>query len=127
MAKSKYKPEYCQKLIDHMSEGDSFESFAVRVDVSRGTLYEWLKVHPDFFNAKEKASERCEKWWVDLGKRHAQDSVAGYTFMMKARFGWKETSAVEHSGPGGAPIETKNLGNMTDEELQQKIDKLLRN
>lgn len=50
---SKYKPIFCQLLIDHMREGYSFESFAGRddVDVDRDTLYEWKNTHPEFSDA----------------------------------------------------------------------------
>jgi hypothetical protein len=52
---SRYKKEYCQKLIEHMSQGLSFETFAAVVDVDRDTIYEWVKVYKDFSDAKKKA------------------------------------------------------------------------
>lgn len=48
---SLYKPEYCEKLIQHMARPRSFESFAAVIDVNRDTLYEWVKVHEDFSDA----------------------------------------------------------------------------
>ena len=50
-APSKYNPSYCQELIDHMSTGYSFESFAGKIGVDRDTIYEWRKVHPAFSDA----------------------------------------------------------------------------
>lgn len=52
---TKYKEEFCDKLIEHMKQGYSFESFAAIVDVDRDTLYEWAKVHPIFSDAKKRA------------------------------------------------------------------------
>jgi regulator of sigma D len=52
---SKYEPEFCQKLIDHMSKGKSFESFGHVAKAGRRTLYDWVERHPEFKEAKEKA------------------------------------------------------------------------
>lgn len=50
---TKYKAEYCQQLIEHMKAGGSFESFASKCDVHWDSLYEWVKVHQDFSEAKK--------------------------------------------------------------------------
>jgi len=47
-----YKPEYCELLMKHMKDGYSFESFASIAECHWDTLYEWVKVHPDFSEAK---------------------------------------------------------------------------
>lgn len=54
---TKYKKDYCQLLIDHMSDGYSFESFAGRHDVrvAIDTLYNWANLFPDFSEAKRQA------------------------------------------------------------------------
>lgn len=57
---TKYKKEYCKQLIEHMSQGYSFKSFAARVPCNEDTVAEWAKVHQDFSDAKTvgKALER---------------------------------------------------------------------
>jgi len=57
----KYKPEYCQKLIDHMKSGLSFQTFGAQVNVVRATIYNWLEDYPEFKKAK------------DIGNALAQD------------------------------------------------------
>lgn len=49
----KYKPEYCDMLIEHMAEGFSFESFGGKVRCGRTTLYDWVANFPEFAEAKE--------------------------------------------------------------------------
>lgn len=49
-----YKPEYCEMLIKHMAEGDSFASFSAIVGTCMDTVHEWAKVHPEFSDAKKK-------------------------------------------------------------------------
>ena len=49
---SLYKPEYCQQVIDHMSKGLPFNSFAGVIGVCIDTLHEWVKTHEEFSFAK---------------------------------------------------------------------------
>lgn len=106
---SLYKPEYCQKLIDHMSQGYSFESFAAVVDVNRDTLYQWKKDHADFSDAVTKAFSKCLLKWEEIGmeglwgNKNAIFSQNVYTFNMKNRFKWTDKVEVE------AGEETKNM------------------
>jgi hypothetical protein len=66
-APTKYKPEYCQMLIDHMAKGLSFETFAAVVDVDRDTIYHWCELFPAFSDAKLMAKEKCQLFWETLG------------------------------------------------------------
>jgi hypothetical protein len=51
---TKYKPEYCQMVIEHMKAGNSFWSFAATIGVSIESLSEWCQVHPEFSEAKKQ-------------------------------------------------------------------------
>ncbi len=66
---TKYKPEYCQMLIDHMSEGYSFESFGGIIEVAEDTLYEWAKVHEDFSVSKKIGTQKSMVWWEQIGRK----------------------------------------------------------
>lgn len=72
---SKYKKEYDEKLIDHMAEGFSFESFAGLISVNQDTLYEWAKVHPSFSEAKKTAYEKSRLFWEHLSNKAAQGKI----------------------------------------------------
>lgn len=67
---SKYKKEYCEMLIEHMSKGLSFESFAAIPRVCDDTLREWEKVNPDFSAAKKIAFQLNRLFWEKLGIDH---------------------------------------------------------
>lgn len=115
-APSKYKPEYCQQLIEHMAEGLSFESFAGIIEVNRDSLYEWIKVHQEFSDAKKIAVDKSLHFWEKLGlnniinisesesqgegfgrssSRSLNSSV--WIFNMKNRFGWRDKQPDEDS------------------------------
>ena len=64
---SKYKPEYCQLLIDHMGRGLSFRSFAGTINVGRQTTYDWIQKHPEFKEAKDIGQAKCELFYTRLG------------------------------------------------------------
>lgn len=105
-APSKYRPEHCQALIEHMARGYSFESFAGTIDVDRDTLYQWAKVHPEFSDAKRKGAARSQIFWETLGMglagaqmkggKQVKGSAASWIFNMKNRFGWRDR--IEHMG-----------------------------
>ena len=45
---TKYKPEYCQQVIDFMSKGYSLTAFAGNILVAFSTIQEWEKAHEAF-------------------------------------------------------------------------------
>jgi hypothetical protein len=49
---SKYDSSYCERLIAHMAQGFSFDSFAAMIGTGRRVLYKWAKVHAEFAEAK---------------------------------------------------------------------------
>lgn len=51
MRPTKYDSKFCKMLIEHMSDGYSFESFAGIISVDRDTIYEWRKAHKEFSDA----------------------------------------------------------------------------
>ena len=120
---SKYKPEYCEALVEHMKTGLSFESFAGLVAVNQDTLHEWKKKHPEFSEAQKNGSALSLLWWEKLGKaamvgeavvtpdgrRVSFDNfnTTMWIFAMKNRHGWRDRHDHEHSGKDGKAIETK--------------------
>lgn len=63
---SKYKPEYCQQLIEHMAKGNSFWSFAADCDCSFETLSNWTHEHPEFLEAKKTGMAKLLKFDENL-------------------------------------------------------------
>lgn len=101
---TKYKPEYCEMLLTHMTQGKSFNSFAGLVDVSRETLYEWDRVHPEFSDTKKRAFEKSRLYWEEAGLKglwenpgDAKFNTTNYIFNMKNRFpdDWREKQEVQ--------------------------------
>lgn len=100
---SKYKKEYCDRLIAHVGGGLSFDSFAGEIGVSRDTIYEWCKKHEEFSDAKRVSEAKSLTFWEKVGRAGTLDQldkITGKTgakfnhiawiFLMKNRFGWRD-------------------------------------
>jgi hypothetical protein len=62
-APTKYKPEHCDKVIALGMEGYNKTEMAVALDIHKDTLYEWIKVHPEFSDAIKRAEQAAEHWY----------------------------------------------------------------
>lgn len=90
-----YKPEYDELLIDHLSQGYSFESFGGVVMVGKTQLYEWVKNHESFSNAKNIGTSASllwhEKTLNSMANTPMKDkNVTALVWGMKNRFGWRD-------------------------------------
>lgn len=97
---SKYKEEYCEKIIDYMATGKSKEAFCGEIGIHRDTLYEWIKKHEDFKEACKYAEAKCQNFWEELGVQmaiHGQGNATAWIFNMKNRFGWRDKTETEIS------------------------------
>jgi hypothetical protein len=74
----KYRPEYCQKLIDHMTKGLSVSTFGKSIGVSRATVYEWISTIPEFKEAHELAIQHAQEFFeVRLSAKIAGQDIKG--------------------------------------------------
>jgi hypothetical protein len=102
---TKYRPEYCDLLIEHMRQGLSFESFAAIVGTHKQTLYNWCDARPEFLDAKKRATELCRLWWekaglggMYMGGKDNPFNATVWLFNMKNRFGWRDKQEIEQKG-----------------------------
>jgi hypothetical protein len=135
-----YKKEHCEKLIAHLSRGYSFESFGAEIKVGRSTMYDWLKVHPEWKEAKEVG----EAAGLGLLERIAVAKARGQTlkdrdgqevynpkaadttmniFLLKTRFHtvYGENKRIDLTSSDGSmtPNKKRDLSKLTDEELDR--------
>lgn len=109
-APTKYKPEYCEMLKNHMAQGLSYECFAALVETHRDTLYEWEKVHPNFSDAKRLGKERMLLLFEKMGVQAMAGKIKGfnastYIFTMKNKCGWTDKQEVTAQGSIGITID----------------------
>lgn len=124
---TKYKPEYCEQLIEHMSQGYPLDTFAALIHVNIDTLYAWRDAHPEFSEAIKDGRAKSMRWMIDFGRSAMAGKIANsqnsiWIFMMKNMYHWRDRSEIEHSG-GSKPIKFENL---TDEDIQQRTKAALK-
>lgn len=97
---SEFKQEFCEMLVDHMSEGLSYESFAGLVGVSRATIYNWEKAHPEFLDAKKRGHAKMTLTLEKIGMKGMMGEIKGFNastfiFTAKNKIGWSDVSQID--------------------------------
>jgi transposase len=123
---TKYKPEFCDAVIKAGEEGDTLVGMAEACDVSRETINEWMKIHPQFSDAVKLGLQKSQFWWEKKGRLATFGEVPGfnatsYIFQMKNRFkeDWREKQDVDVTSNGATiAITSLDLKNLTDAELE---------
>jgi hypothetical protein len=60
---SLYRPEYVEQVVEFCAQGFSLTGFAGEIGVSRDTISEWARAHPEFSVAVSRAKARRALWW----------------------------------------------------------------
>ena len=112
---TKYKPEYCQRVIELGRKGKSIEQIAGLLNVAKRTLYNWRDNHEDFLHALDEAHDLALMWWEDTAQNNIVETKEGervnaslWSRSMAARFPKKYRQEVkqEITGADGAPLLT---------------------
>ena len=65
---TKYDPAFCDRVIELGRLGKSRAWIASELNVSRDTLEEWERIHPEFSDAMDEAMLCSQRWWEDAGQ-----------------------------------------------------------
>ncbi len=65
----------CEAIVEHMSTGASATSFAASVGVSRRTITNWCKDHPEFDDAFMIGKAHAAAWWEEKARIVLQTGV----------------------------------------------------
>lgn len=93
----KWKPELCEKLVDHLEQGFSLESFGAIANCHSDMLYKWRKKYPEFDEACRVGQAKGRYFWEKMGQEGAQGLIKNFSatvwiFTMKCRFGYRDGS-----------------------------------
>lgn len=115
---SLYKPQYCKALVSDMAVGYSLSAFAGLIGVSRDTINEWAKVHPDFSEAVKQGKAKRLRHWEGAAIRVAEKGGSPGTSGMVS-FGlknmsedgeWAERSELKVGGSAdGSPLRIEKI------------------
>jgi hypothetical protein len=98
-----YKPEHCKTAIELGKAGKSITFLAASLDVSKDTVYEWGKVHPEFSDALARMRVHSQAWWEDAGQTAMlqpgfNGSVWAKSISCRFPDDWRDSTKTEHSG-----------------------------
>lgn len=110
---TKYQPEFCDTVIEAGREGCGKAEIAAELDVTRETVNEWAKEHPEFSDAIHRAHELSLAWWEKQARTNL--ATSGYQSglwkqAMSGRFPlepYRERQEV--TGANGGPIRSHQL------------------
>jgi len=103
---SKYRPEYCQEVIDILKSGKSKAAICSRLGITRPTLHTREATYPDFASAMNYGLQKAQELWEEKGERGIDGEIknfgaAPWIFTMKNRF--REDYAEEKSDNNSVP------------------------
>lgn len=98
-APSKFKPEYCQRILSFMEKGFSLTAFAGKIGVCRDPISAWTEAHPEFMGALKKGKARAALYWErrlhTAGSRLGDTAPVIFAFKNIAPDDWKSDKQVE--------------------------------
>ena len=112
---SSYRGEFCDRIVELMSEGRSLDGCAALLGVHPDSLYTWQKLHPGFSDAVRAGRAAAMAFWegrlLDVsqgGPGNAQAIQWALRNRSRAASGWDHAhSKVEVSGPNGGAVQVQ--------------------
>lgn len=106
---SKYKPEYCERVVELAKEGKGWADYAAEFDVDRVSLYDWAAAHDEFSTALSRAKVFEQQWWEAAARQGMfadKFNALVWKTSVQARFrdDYTERKVTEVSGPDGGAI-----------------------
>lgn len=110
---SKYRPEYCDEIIELGKNGKSIAQMAAHFDVDKASVFRWAEEHEDFRTALARAKAHSQKWWEDQAQKNLSDRNFNAQLWLKSvasrfRDDYTERTQTELSGPNGAPVRVES-------------------
>ena len=103
---TKYKPEYCDLLLEMVNEGASFTEFCAKVGISRQTFHNWKDANEDFMDAYTRAELEGQAYWEKRLRSDLMIDSRSNAQLVKLyfanRFGWSDKQAIDHKSADGS-------------------------
>ena len=110
---TKYKPEYCERIIELGKQGYSYAEIAADLEVDKASLYDWAAAHEDFSTAL-RAAKTYEQAWFE---REARSNMKNRDFnanlwyrsaASRFRDDYTERKETQVTGANGGPVQVQS-------------------
>jgi len=110
---SKYRPEFCEQIIELGKEGKSIAQMAAHFDVDKASIYDWAAAHEDFSTALARARAHSQTWWENAAQKNMDNRNFNAQLWLKSvasrfRDDYTERQVTEVSGPEGGAIKVES-------------------
>ena len=110
---SKYKPEYCEAIIEMAKQGKGWANYAATFEIDRATLYDWAAAHEEFSTALTRAKVLEQQWWEDQARENLRSREFNANLWIKsaqARFreDYTERKETAVTGANGGPVQVQS-------------------
>lgn len=110
---TKYKPEYCEKIVELGKEGKSIAQMASFFDVDKASIYRWAEEEEDFRTALARAKAHSQNWWEEAAQNNLATRDFNAQLWLKSvasrfREDYTEKQVTEVSGPEGGAIQVES-------------------
>jgi hypothetical protein len=109
---SRYTPDIGERIADAMATGLSLDAAAAARRIGPRTAFTWQNQHEEFRQAVEDGRARALLFWerraISLANGEAGNAAIvalGLKNRSRAASGWHDAQRLEHSGPGGGPVQ----------------------
>lgn len=102
-SRTRYQKAMCLIAEQELANGGSRRSAAALMNIHAMTFTSYERKFPEFKAAVERGEEKSYKFWLDMGKKMAQNGNASvWALVMTNRFGWRAKAEV--TGADGGPL-----------------------
>ena len=120
-----YDPSYCQAVIEDARVGFSLSAFAGGIEVSRQTITDWRKAHPEFdvacATAKVVRARFLEGGMMERDIPAPAMNARKFALVNCAEEDWRAESTIKHVGgdpaSGDKPIQVMDVSDLSPEQL----------
>jgi len=113
---SKYKPEFCQEIIELGKLGKSIAQMAAHFDVDKASIFRWSEEDADFRTALARAKAHSQTWWENAAQQNMDNRNFNAQLWLKSvasrfREDYTEKQVTELTGANGGAVqvETKTV------------------
>ena len=120
-APTKFKSEYCQRIVSFMAKGFSLTAFAGKIGVARETIYAWENNHAEFGDAVKQARAVRVLYWEKRLIKAERAEATPIIFALKNACAdeWRQTPDVSVSLNN--PDLNKPVEKMSVEDLRANL------
>ena len=128
---TKYKPEYCERVLEMAAEGASMAEYAAEFGIDRTTLFDWRDQHEDFSTALTRAKILEQAWFerearLNMRNKDFNANLWYRSALSRFRDDYAERRITEVSGPDGGAIKTESVTKIDTRGLDEDQREILK-